>query len=408
MKSKDVGGKWAHQDIAVEVFLQKRHGILAMATGTGKTIAAIKIIKRLFRENAIKRAVITMYGNDLLDQWAIQMREHFPAKTIHYHYASQKMMKNFIMHPDNSLLLLTRDAGNLTKLLDSFERMPGRYCDDTLFVFDEVHGAGSESLVENLSGRLSPYRFRLGLSATPKREYDEEGNEFLLKEIGDVIFTFSLEDAIKRGVLCEFAYIPIHYELTNEERKKKRDIIAGFSARRNRGESVDETEMYRRLAAVNKTAAFKIRAFEALIKTRPELLKNCIIFVETKEYGRQLQEDLIRYSDTYHTYYDDDDQTNLVHFANGKIECLLTCRKISEGIDISSVANIILFSSDRSRLITTQRIGRALRFQESAPGKIANVIDFILAAESGEDGNPDIARKEWLAELSRTRRDENA
>lgn len=65
--------KWAHQDKAVECFLKNKHGILAMATGTGKTITAIKIMNRLFNEEKIRRVVITMYGNDLLDQWATQI-----------------------------------------------------------------------------------------------------------------------------------------------------------------------------------------------------------------------------------------------------------------------------------------------------------------------------------------------
>jgi len=407
-KPKDNFNKWLHQDIAVEMFLQKQNGILAMATGTGKTITAIKIIKHLFKENKIKRAIITMYGNDLIDQWAIQMRENFPTKTINYHYGSQKMMKNFVMHPDNTFLLVSREAGNLTKLLDSFEMMPGNYYNDSLFVFDEVHGAGSESLVENLSGKISPYRFRLGLSATPKREYDEEGNEFLLNEIGDVIYTFSLEDAIKKGILCEFNYIPLDYELTNEEKKKKRDIIAGFSMRKARGESVDEAEMYRKLASVNKTAVLKIREFEKLVLRQPELLKNSIIFVETREFGRKLQDVLIKRTDKYHTYYADDERINLENFSNGIIECLLTCQKISEGIDISSVTNIILFSSDRSKLVTTQRIGRALRLNANMPEKTANVIDFILITENDEDENSDVIRKEWLTELSKTRREEHA
>ena len=34
--------KWVHQDIAVKTFLEKEHGILAIATGTGKTITALK------------------------------------------------------------------------------------------------------------------------------------------------------------------------------------------------------------------------------------------------------------------------------------------------------------------------------------------------------------------------------
>ena len=396
--------KWVNQDIAVKTFLEKEHGILAMATGTGKTVTAMKIINKLFDSGEIRRVVITMYGNDLLDQWAIQIRENYKNKQINYHYASQKMMKDFVMHPDDSILILSRDARNLSKLLDLFDRLPGDYRNDTLFVFDEVHGAGSNTFVENLSGRLSPYRYRLGLSATPEREYDEAGNDFLLNEIGEVIFEFTLQDAIQKGILCEFNYIPLPYVLSDEEKLKKRKIIAAFNAKKESGEPVDEKDMFTQLALVNKTAVNKLEEFESLISQRPELLQKCIIFVQTMEYGAKLQEILVRYSDKYHTYYADDEKINLENFAAGKIDCLLTCKKVSEGIDISSVTNIILFSSDRSRLVTTQRIGRALRLDKNNPEKKATVVDFVIEDSEENDNNADADRAEWLTELSQTRR----
>lgn len=399
--------KWVHQDIAVKTFLEKEHGILAMATGTGKTVTAMKIINKLFDSGEIRRVVIAMYGNDLLDQWAIQIRENYKNKQINYHYASQKMMKDFVMHPDDSVLILSRDARNLSKLLDLFDRLPGDYRNDTLFVFDEVHGAGSNTFVENLSGRLSPYRYRLGLSATPEREYDEAGNDFLLNEIGEVIFEFTLQDAIQKGILCEFNYIPLPYVLSDEEKLKKRKIIAAFNAKKESGEPVDEKDMFTQLALVNKTAVNKLEEFESLISQRPELLQKCIIFVQTMEYGAKLQEILVRYSDKYHTYYADDEKINLENFAAEKIDCLLTCKKVSEGIDISSVTNIILFSSDRSRLVTTQRIGRALRLDKNNPEKKATVVDFVIEDSEENDNNADADRAEWLTELSQTRRCEH-
>ena len=396
--------KWIHQDMAVKTFLEKEHGILAMATGTGKTITAMKIINKLFDSGDIRRVIITMYGNDLLDQWAIQIRENYKNKQINYHYAAQKMMKDFVMHPDDSILILSRDSKNLSRLLELFDRLPGDYRNDTLFVFDEVHGAGSNTFVENLSGRLSPYRYRLGLSATPEREYDDAGNDFLLNEIGEVIFEFTLQDAIQKGILCEFNYIPLPYVLTEEEKLKKRKIIAAFNAKKESGEPVDEKDMFTQLALVNKTAVNKLEEFEGLISHRPDLLTKCIIFVQTMEYGEKLQKILVRYSDKYHTYYADDEKINLENFAAGKIDCLLTCKKVSEGIDISSVTNIILFSSDRSKLVTTQRIGRALRLDKNNPEKKATVVDFVIEDSEENDNNADAARAEWLTELSKTRR----
>lgn len=405
-RGQSESNKWIHQDKAVECFMEKEHGILAMATGTGKTITAIKIMNRLFEEGKIKRVIITMYGNDLLDQWAMQMREVYKNKQIHYHYGSHKRMNDFIMHPDEALLLVSREANNLTKLLTLLDKAPGNYKEDTLFIFDEVHGAGSNSFVDNLTGKISPYRYRLGLSATPEREYDEAGNDFLQNEIGEIIFKFSLEDAIRKGILCEFNYIPLNYELTEAEKQKKKKIIAAFSAKKEKGEPYDEKDMYTQLALVNKTAINKIDEFEQLISSRPELLQKCIIFVQTMEYGLKLQEVLIKYTDKYHTYYADDEKYNLVNFAEGKINCLLTCKKVSEGIDISSVTNIFLFASDRSRLVTTQRIGRALRLDKTNPNKVANVIDFVLEDAEENDHNADQERKEWLTALSETRRGE--
>ena len=40
----------------------------------------------------------------------------------------------------------------------------------------------------------------------------------------------------------------------------------------------------------------------------------------------------------------------LKRFADGQLECLLTCHRLSEGIDIRSIENVILFSSARARL----------------------------------------------------------
>lgn len=406
-KHDSASNRWVHQDMAVEKFIEKEHGILAMATGTGKTVTAIKIMNRLFDESKIRRVVITMYGNDLLDQWSKQMRESFKNKQIHYHYGSHKRMNDFIMHPDEAILLVSRDSNNLTKLLNLLDKAPGNYKDDTLFIFDEVHGAGSQSFVENLTGKLSPYKYRLGLSATPEREYDDVGNEFLLNEIGEIIFEFNLEDAIKKGILCEFNYIPLPYELTEAEKHKKKKIIAAFNAKKESGEPYDENEMFTQLSLVNKTAINKIEEFEVLISKRPELLDKCIIFVQTMEYGKQLQEVLIKYTDKYHTYYADDEKINLENFAEGKINCLLTCKKVSEGIDISSVTNIFIFASDRSKLVTTQRIWRALRLDKNNPEKKANVIDFILEDIGENDNNADQERKEWLTKLSETRRCED-
>ena len=84
----------------------------------------------------------------------------------------------------------------------------------------------------------------------------------------------------------------------------------------------------------------------------------------------------------------------------GDLECLITCHRLSEGIDIRSLNSVILFSSERARLETIQRIGRCLRTDPDNPDKVANIVDFIR--DGGGDGEPnaDEERRDWLVELS--------
>ena len=97
----------------------------------------------------------------------------------------------------------------------------------SLLIVDEVHNIGSPSNVKNLSNKLNHIPYKLGLSATPEREYDEIGQEFIDKEIGPTIFEFNLKSAIKKGVLCEFDYKTIKYNLTKEENEKVQHYMWG-------------------------------------------------------------------------------------------------------------------------------------------------------------------------------------
>jgi superfamily II DNA or RNA helicase len=268
----------------------------------------------------------------------------------------------------------------------------------TLIIFDEIHGLGSYTLRKELSGKISLIKYRLGLSATPEREYDEEGSNFIIDEVGDIFYRFGLEDAIKQGILCEFNYKEIEYQLTDEEKKQIMSIIASYNNKKKNGEAYNQEDMYRDIANVRKLAVDKLVQFREFIKYNLEILDYCIVFVQTGEYGKMVQDILIKYISDYHVYYADTEKYHLDQFAKGETKVLITCRKLNEGIDIKKCKNIILFSSDRSKLVTIQRIGRCLR-TTSDPNKVATVIDFI-----DDDSEADIDRSEWINELSKVRR----
>jgi len=401
-KKKD-GSKWRHQGEAIEIFLQKKHGVLEMATGTGKTRTAMRIMQQLFQENKIKKIVIAMRGDDLLDQWYKELSDNFADLLIRKHYAGTKGMTDFINSNKRNILLVSRNHEYLNQVVAGLIRDNTDAYKNTMFVFDEVHGMGSATLVKNLSGTFSKFTYRLGLSATPEREYDEEGNQFIENEIGKTIFEFTLQDAIKRGVLCEFDYNPISFALSKEDKAAIKRINAKYAVKKNEKEPFNIEDQWRELANVYKLSKQKLPLFKKLLEDNKNkngnLLENCLIFVETKEYGEQVQNILLDYCQDYHTYFAEDQKEYLQKFAKGKLKCLVSCKKLSEGVDIKTVQNIILFSSDKTKLVTIQRIGRSLRVNPDDPNKKACVIDFVC-----DESQTDEERSRWLLEVSKTRR----
>ncbi|MDR7871651.1 MAG: DEAD/DEAH box helicase family protein [Tissierellaceae bacterium] len=402
---------WKHQEDAVNTFFKEKHGILAMATGTGKTRTALQIMKRLFKEGDINRCIIIVDGNDLLNQWFKEIQNLIKDIHIFRYYGSNREYTDFLLWRKPGILLLSREPMWVRECLEKLEsrKREENVRMTTLLLFDEVHGMGSYMLQKELMGVIRNYKYRLGLSATPEREYDEVGNQFIEEEIGSIIYEFGLEKAIERGILCEFGYEPIEFELLDSERREKRNIIARYEYKKKNKVPFDIEVMYRELANINKVSEAKLPLFKEFVKQRPEILERSIIFVENKEYGEKVQGILSAFIPDYHTYYSEDRPENLIKFANGELRCLVTCKKISEGVDIKSARNIILFSSDRGKLVVTQRIGRSLRLNPSEPNKRAMVVDFICRNSQGniEKGDADQERRIWLSELAKCRRNDN-
>ncbi|WBU40398.1 MULTISPECIES: DEAD/DEAH box helicase family protein [Marinobacter] len=392
--------KWRHQDEALEEFLASERGILNMATGTGKTRTALKIVHGLYEQETIDTVIVSTDGNDLLDQWYAELlgiRKGIGAKVFR-HYKSSREVADFLLEPRNSILLVSRQP-----LATALKDLPTQVANRTLLIHDEVHGLGSPANRARLNGLSDHIRFRLGLSATPDREYDEEGNAFLLDHIGPKLMRFELDDAIRREILAPFNYFPLPYELTVEDRQRVQDVYKRKAARAAEGNPMSDEEVWIEIARVYKTSKAKLPIFDTFIRDNQHLLERCIVFVETQEYGNEVLEIIHKYRSDFHTYFSGEDSVTLRRFARGELECLITCHRVSEGIDIRSLNTVILFSSARARLETIQRMGRCLRTDPDNLDKVANIVDFIRQSDEEGKTSSDEERAEWLTKLSEVR-----
>ena len=392
--------KWRHQDEAVTKFLKVERGILNMATGTGKTRTAMKIIQKLYSTGKIKRVIVSASGNDLLNQWYYQIltiRNEVDA-AVYRHYDGTHDIEDFKLSSDRAILIASRSS-----VAKAIRSISSEFGSKTLLIYDEVHGLGSPETRKNLDGLSNSIRFRLGLSATPERSYDDDGNEFILGHVGPEIFRFALDEAIRRGILASFNYHPLVYEVSSDDKKRIKGAYIEYDKKRAQGKPVAKEDLYMKIAHVHKTSKAKLPIFEKFIDQNRNLLERCIVFVETRDYGKEVIELIHKYRSDFHTYFSGEESGTLKRFANGELECLVTCHRVSEGIDIQSLSSVILFSSSHSNLETIQRMGRCLRTDPSNPAKKANVVDFIRQSKSDKksDLNSDEMRKCWLAKLSK-------
>ena len=392
--------RWRHQDEAIERFLRKKRGVLEMATGTGKTRTALRIAASLADSAEIQTIIVAADGNDLLDQWHHEVLARLSSLGRQFvvlrHYRSHHDRERLLLNPAGRVLLISRP-----QLAKALRGLTPSCLKKTLLVHDEVHRLGSPANRRDLDGLSDDIPFRLGLSATPEREYDDEGTRFIATHIGETIFTFELADAIRRGILCPFDYHALEYEPSDDDREHIKKVYQRQAASQRAGTPMSKEELWIELAKVHKTSLAKLPPFSAYIGQNSELLARCIIFVETMEYGDRVLPLVHRHRADFHTYFSLETPEVLSRFARGDLECLLTCHRLSEGIDIKSLETVILFSSARARLETIQRIGRCLRSDPRNPAKRAKVIDFVRrASPDASKGTADDDRRDWLSELS--------
>ena len=458
--------RYSYQEEAVEWFVDpargRGSGLYWMATGTGKTFTAFKTIKRLFEDGKIDNVVLNTKKR-LLDQWYDDMLVgRMPDGTkcapwMEYdiwHVSGQKDMAEFrqmARYPGKCLFIT---YGFLPDFLDDCERH-NTDLSRTLLVIDEVHNVGAEQMRGKLSledgseeeedealyvndGDLTKYGrfgYRLGLSATPFSDFDDDRNRYLMSIFrSDHIdprtehaewssfdlnqqregrlayakkhnnaFTIDLAEAIGRGVLVPFEYVPLEFEPSAATQSEMTRVYRLWKKKEADGEAPPgSAEIHR--AKVLKAAPAKRDTFQAYLSTlndeeREKLLRNALLFVEHTEYGREVCSILQTERILYHTFWTGDHPDELRRFSEGDLDTLVTCHMISEGVSINSINNIILFASDRQRLETIQRIGRALRRNSADPAKIAKVIDFVW-----DNSEADMERHDWLKGLGTVRR----
>lgn len=372
-----------YQEEACEAWMSREgQGILTMATGSGKTITALASAVRLLEKQGRLFVLVTCPFQHLVDQWADEAKQ-FGFRPI-LAYQSRQTWENSLHrrlvdynlgNRENVFVITSHSTFIGEPMQDSLTRLKG----PSLLVADEVHHLGATEGRKNLPDM---FIYRMGLSATPKRWFDEQGTIALEEYFGPTVFEFPLKEAIREGCLSEYYYYPLLVELTDDEFEEYEELTKKiaqlFSVGGVPGEDPALDALLRKRASILNTASNKISALADLVSKEPNLhhaLFYCVpgqidevTLLLGKEFGIRVHKFTVEESV--------EERVRLLEsFANGELQALTAIRCLDEGVDVpcTQVAYLLASSSNPREFI--QRRGRILR---KAPGKqYATIHDMI-------------------------------
>jgi hypothetical protein len=172
-------------------------GVLEMVTGSGKTITAMIGARRLHEQASPLLMVVAAPYVPLIGPWCDALTR-FGVKPVDMTAFSDPQQRGRALRQIRRRLRLGLSAAEA--IVVSHDTLCSREFQDALAAFecarlliaDEVYGLERESFITNLP---EFFEYRLGLSATPIEEYDEEGTELLFEFFGSVVFRFTLKEA---------------------------------------------------------------------------------------------------------------------------------------------------------------------------------------------------------------------
>ena len=407
-----------------------KNGVFAMATGSGKTVTALNCLRKQYKENGYYKAIIVVPTQALAIQWEKEAKAFNFQHIVSTH--TDKDWKNTLsryttrslLDQSKSIIIITTYATFNRKDMQLFtNRVKG--IENFMYIADEAHNIGSTSSLKHLPHNIL---WRIGLSATPERIYDDIGSEKLYEFFNsrppEYTYRYTMKQAIEENILCHYDYYPIFVELTNSEMEEYEYISTQLRKfiDPDTGKYKPEAEklLLKRKRIIHKAENKKVAISNLLedLKHKRKLDYTFVFVPEGYEpdYSERDsydidQEDIHIIDEyaqmfknqgySYHKYISglDDAPGILKSFAEGDIQILLSMKCLDEGVDIPRAEHAIFCSSTGNPRQFVQRRGRVLR--KSIGKDKAKIWDLIVTPPNVMNDSIGIERNMFISEVKR-------
>lgn len=373
-------GRYGHQGEAVKCWEEvdpPEMGVIAMATGAGKTltslICATRCQDRL--DGGPLLVVISAPSVPLIMQWRTEVLRFgltpvVPTLETNTEQALTRLFRGLVRGGThvaivtNNLLCTPSFQATIEQKL-STRGQPLT----TMLIADEAHTLGAESFIRN---KPMFFKKRLALSATPVRQYDPDGTEELFDFFGPTAYEFGLDRAIG-FCLAPYSYYVHSCTLREDESYKFEQLSRRIGAALGAGATEEDTGLQGLLIArrrIIETAQSKIELLKEVLSRRgPRDLEHALIYASAKNPEQfdaiaGLLTDLeIKWAPvTQETTRDPKGLARVLEsFSGGATQVLLAKKVLDEGVDIPSIREAFIVASSTVEREWVQRRGRVLR-----------------------------------------------
>lgn len=383
-----------YQEQAVEAWFDNNcKGFFEMATGTGKTFTAIAAVNRLKKQNSRICFIVLVPYKHLASQWIKDLKENgynpIPCYENKHNWISilNSKINQYKTKQIESLCVVALYAtasNNEFQLIIRNSLNKVRW----LLIADEAHNAGSQNTKKTL---FESSTYRIGLSATPIRWYDEEGSNLIRSYFGKTVIDYPLEKAIQNKFLTPYEYHPIPVELTEYELTEY-SILSDRIARlmQKNPKTVDEEEKLQKLlikrADLVAKAENKIKTLIELVKQHKreleeqgKLFRHNLFYVAKGECPivlEALSKAGLKVHEFIGTIPNKERPAILKSFADGDIDGIVAIRCLDEGVDVPATKRAYIMSSTTNPKEFIQRRGRILRLHDDK--NRAYIYDFMV------------------------------
>ena len=406
-------------------------GLFAMATGTGKTLTALNCLLEIYKRKGYYKALILVPTITLAEQWETECRR-FGYRRIIQVSSKNKFWKEEIQRLEFDERQ-TSDGNNISFVIVAtyssfarqqvFEQLNRFSPSQVLLIADEAHNMGAPSVLKKL-GEIAYVR-RIGLSATPDRQFDGATNRRLKRFFGAeeaYTFEYSMQEAIEKGILCRYYYYPHIVQLTDQEMEQYVELSTKIAKYFNfeSGEFDKTDDILKALLLARKRiihkAAKKLQVFKKILSDRFHSngsLQYTLVYVPegnvVDDSNADIYDNRERLDDDKETSHlidiytkavcevdkyvtvrkftgeTEDRDTILEEFSQGRIQVLTSMKCLDEGVDVPRSELAIFCASTGNSRQFVQRRGRVLRTHKEK--KYSYIHDLVVIPKVMPDTN---------------------